>query len=514
MPNNVIIERPCKVSRRLKLFIKWQILMKRTMRALGVGILAVALAGCVTDKQYNMAILKVESAWKEINDRTLKIQGTRSFRATKQQGFTAAQLTTSRLGMVVEKESFETGFLFVTAPAPVPLTMAEWKTVQESDTPDLRSLLDEDFGVLKWWVTLDPSAKDVLANIFINEKGADIEVSLGLRLRNRGPESDRVRRLQPPPTAVRLGVKKFWSAYEKEINAIISPETSTETTPATPPEVGSVAAVAKSAPPGVKPSSANPDAVALIIGNKNYSDRLPHVDFAHNDAEAMKRFVAKTLGFSESNIIDLRDATLADMEAVLGNDRSHKGKLWRWVRPRESDVFVFYSGHGVPGLKDGRKYLLPVDGDPDTPEIRGYPTELLYENLTKLEARSVTVLLDACFSGESPGGTLVRAASGIRVAPKKMADYPLTIISAADSDQVASWDQEAQHGLFTRHLLDALSGAADDKRYGNADGRITLGEVKLYMDREMTYAARRHFGREQRVAVIGNPEQVIVTLGK
>jgi uncharacterized caspase-like protein len=157
---------------------------------------------------------------------------------------------------------------------------------------------------------------------------------------------------------------------------------------------------------------------------------------------------------------------------------------------------------------------LPVNGDPDKAEIGGYPVELLYSNLNKLEARSVTVFLDACFSGESSRGSLIRNASGIRVTPRDMPEVPLTVVSAARRDQVASWDKETQHGLFTKHLLEALYGAADSKRYGNGDSRITLSEIKVYLDREMTYAARRSFGREQQATVIGDPEKVIVILGR
>ena len=36
-------------------------------------------------------------------------------------------------------------------------------------------------------------------------------------------------------------------------------------------------------------------------------------------------------------------------------------------------MVVFYSGHGVPGLKDRRGYLLPADADPDSVEINGFP---------------------------------------------------------------------------------------------------------------------------------------------
>ena len=202
----------------------------------------------------------------------------------------------------------------------------------------------------------------------------------------------------------------------------------------------------------------NKHAVAVIIGNANYADPIPHVDFAHNDAEAMKRFVVEALGYREGNVIDLRDATLAQFVAAFGNDKTHKGKLHNWVRPGISDVFVFYSGHGVPGLQDRRGYLLPVDGDPNLAEITGYSVDLLYENLAKIEARSVTVFLDACFSGDSQRGMLVRAASGLSVEPKLPSENPsLLVMTAAQAEQVASWDESARHGLFTEHLLRGLT---------------------------------------------------------
>ena len=486
--------------------------MRYTLWVLSVIFLMLVLSACVSNKQYNQAILKLESAWKETNNRTLEREGRQIFKATKQQGFMAAQLSARRLGMVVEQQNYETGFLFVSAPAPAPLTMSDWEMVQESDTQEMRSIIAEKVGYASWFVTLDPSAKDVLANIFITEQGENIEVSIGLRLRNRKVEAERARRMEPPPTAVKIGLRKLWTVFEQELGYSVQEGITLETKPVISPPVRAPVSSTKDATPATNKSRANPDAVAVVIGNKNYGDRVPSVDFAHNDAEAMKRFLINRLGVSESNIIDLRDAKLAGMEAVLGNARTYKGKLWRWVRPLDSDVFVFYSGHGVPGLKDGREYFLPVDGDPDSPEISGYSAEQLYRNLGQLEARSVTVFLDTCFSGETPSGPLVRAASGIRVTPKQVSTPPFAVMSASRKDQVASWDEESQHGLFTKHLLEALAGAADDQRYGNTDNRITLGEIKIYLDREMTYAARRNWGREQQATVYGNPEKVIVNL--
>ncbi len=250
---------------------------------------------------------------------------------------------------------------------------------------------------------------------------------------------------------------------------------------------------AQSAEPGA-PAGAerHRDAIAVVIGNRRYGHGIPEVRYAANDAIEMKRFLVEVLGYRDGNVIGLIDASQAEMFAVFGNSRDHRGKLWSWVRPGRSDVVVFYSGHGMPGLRDKRGYLMPVDADPATPEINGYPLDLLLENLAALDARSTTVMLDACFSGNSAAGWLVRAASPVYVktAPPQTPGG-LALITAAQGDQVASWDEEARLGLFTRHLLDALRGAADRGRDGNGDGAVTLGEVERYLDDEMTFAARR-----------------------
>jgi len=244
--------------------------------------------------------------------------------------------------------------------------------------------------------------------------------------------------------------------------------------------------------------------VAVIIGNKTYQGRIPEVSYAHRDADAMKAYLTQVLGYREGNIIDLRDATQAQMTSAFGNRMSHEGELWGYIRPGRSHVTVFYSGHGVPGLKDRRGYLLPVNANPDTPEINGYPVDVLYENLSKLEAASVTVYLDACFSGESDQGMLIRAASPVFV----QASLPetaggLTILTAASAEQVASWDEENEHGLFTYHLLQALNGEADKEPFGNGDGSVTVAETQAYLDEEMSYIARRRFRRKQTASVQG-----------
>ena len=259
----------------------------------------------------------------------------------------------------------------------------------------------------------------------------------------------------------------------------------------------------------------NPNGVALIIGNTDYEHRdVPDVTFAHRDADAFRRYVVEVLGYAPKNIVDLRDATRRELFDALGTKSDPRSLLWSYLDPDGvSEVVVFYSGHGVPGVNDKRGYLLPVDADPKAAEDDGYPIDLLYRNVGGLaEARSVRVYLDACFSGGSGGGgTLIRDASPVFVEaalPEGLGEK-VTSLAAATGKQVASWDEEAKHGLFTHHLLDALYGKAD----ADGNGEVTAREVKGYLDRYMTRAARRQHRRIQQASLVGVAEVVVASAG-
>jgi peptidoglycan hydrolase-like protein with peptidoglycan-binding domain len=253
--------------------------------------------------------------------------------------------------------------------------------------------------------------------------------------------------------------------------------------------------------------------IAVIIGNRHYTGRTPDVEYADNDADAARSFVTGNLGYRPGNVIDLRDASLTQLNATFGTTGNHRGRLFDYVRPGKSDVIVFYSGHGVPGLRDRKGYLLPVDADPNRAELNGYPLEVLLANLAKVPSRSMAVYIDACFSGESQKGMLVQATSGITVQAKMPgSSKAMVVVTAAQNDQFASWDEDAKHGLFTKHLLDALRGKADGKGFGNGDGKVTLSELKAYLDEEMTYQARRRWSRDQNASIQGADSAVLATL--
>ena len=275
--------------------------------------------------------------------------------------------------------------------------------------------------------------------------------------------------------------------------------------------LAALAALTLSLPNVYAAAAGNEFGVAVIIGNKEYADdRFSDVSYAHNDAEAFKRFVTGELGFDANRVIHLPDATKTDMEGAFGVKGNEKGQLWQWMRrDGSSDVVVFYSGHGMEGsISDtGRRpgYLLPVDTKKDTAELNGYPIELLYENLGKLPSKSVTVYLDACFSGVA-GESVADASPVSRGADiSGVSGAGFAVLTAASGNQLASWDSEARHGLFTEHLLDGLYGAADK----DGDRQVTAREVKLHLDEKMTSAARSKHRREQDAGLYGDSSAVL-----
>jgi len=249
-----------------------------------------------------------------------------------------------------------------------------------------------------------------------------------------------------------------------------------------------------------------PGDIAVIVGNADYGKLgkdIPDVIPAYADAAGIRLYVTRTLGVKEGNVIDLKDATSAQLVRTFGSKDNPRGQLYDWVRPGESRVFVYYAGHGAPAGKDGSAYIVPSDADGSRIELNGYPLSTLYRNLGMIPAKSVTVVLEACFSGASQAGSVIRQASPIYLKPKTPpVPKNVTVIAAGAPDQMASWEKDSSHGLFTKYFLKGMSGEADKGKYGNGDGKVAHGELQAYLKDTLTYYARRHYGRDQTAQIV------------
>ena len=248
-------------------------------------------------------------------------------------------------------------------------------------------------------------------------------------------------------------------------------------------------------------SANNPDAVAVVIGNRNYKNKdVPAVKFAYRDASTVKQYLVKTLGYREQNIIYKTDATRADFNDLFGVPGNPKGILHNYIKPGKSDVFIYYSGHGAPDMDTQRGYFVPVDCHPNRLALNGYALDLFYKNLSELDTKSVSVVLDACFSGgTNTGKSLIGSASpfGIKVNNPLIANNNTVCLTSSKGDEISSWYNSKKHGLFTYFFLKALQGDADK----NKDKKLTFSEIYTFVSDKhdgVPYWARRlHGGRTQ-----------------
>lgn len=205
---------------------------------------------------------------------------------------------------------------------------------------------------------------------------------------------------------------------------------------------------------------------AVVISNEKYQMEKP-VQYAENDGKTFAEYCKKTLGLPEKNVHFITNATL--------NNIKHEIK---WLEDviavyhGDAKVIFYYAGHGIPDEQNKSAYLLPIDGY-GSDVTTGYALEDLYKALGSLPSKSVTVFLDACFSGAKRDGDMLASARGVAIKVKQATPVGnIVVFSAAQGDETAYPYKEEEHGLFTYYLL---------KKLQETKGNVTLGELSDYI---------------------------------
>lgn len=204
----------------------------------------------------------------------------------------------------------------------------------------------------------------------------------------------------------------------------------------------------------------------IAIGNENYS-LVPKVAFANNDMNIFAQYCQKTLGIPMQNIRKYKDATFGSMLSAL-NDIKDIADAYNG----DMNVIFYYAGHGIPNEKDQTAYLLPTDADGKSTEVC-FPLARLYKELGELNAKSVIVFMDACFSGAQRGNGMLASARGVAIKAKEQKPMgKLVVLTAASGEETAYPFKEKGHGLFTYFLL---------KKLNETKGECSLGELSDYI---------------------------------
>ncbi len=257
------------------------------------------------------------------------------------------------------------------------------------------------------------------------------------------------------------------------------------------------------------------NAIAVVVGNRDYRNGIPAVDYALQDARVMKLYFETTFRIPAEHIVIKENITLADTFGLFGTENEpSSATIYRTVQLyKPTRVYIYYSGHGIPGLKDHKGYIAPVDMNKDYVEQTAYPLRLLYANIARLKdigVKHAVVILESCFSGESGGGRLVENISPVNM----VVDNPLisenigSIYAATSGSDYSVWYPQMGHGLFTYYFLKGLSGYADKR----GDKNITLAEMREYLDKTVPERANIIRAFEQTPQIIGDENEVLVRL--
>ena len=138
------------------------------------------------------------------------------------------------------------------------------------------------------------------------------------------------------------------------------------------------------------------DVVALVIGIETYAE-APKAVYANRDAKFFAEYARYAFGAPRNNI-----KLLIDKEATLPK---MYGALEKWlpakIKSDQTDVIVFFAGHGLASNDGKNLYLLTQDSDTDLLSRTALSRTELFKLINQHNPKSVKMFFDTCYSGQS-----------------------------------------------------------------------------------------------------------------
>ena len=185
---------------------------------------------------------------------------------------------------------------------------------------------------------------------------------------------------------------------------------------------------------------------ALIIAVEDY-DNLPDLRNPINDAKRLKDVLVANYTFKSENIEILENPAKTRISNVLDWYAAEQNKDMV-----NSNLLIFYAGHGGYSKRLDDGYWCPSDGDP----IK-YSTMIrnssIREYIQLIQARNILLISDACWAG-----SLMRSAENINKADKYQEIYNLPSRKYMSSGVMSEVPDKS---TFLRHLVLKLENNKD-----------------------------------------------------
>src|SRR5271166_4688653 len=189
---------------------------------------------------------------------------------------------------------------------------------------------------------------------------------------------------------------------------------------------------------------------ALVIGNKNYL-HLPKLQTPIDDAKAIAQLLHDVFGFQTKVLLD------ADRNQIMTALVEYRRTL-----PEDSNLLIYYAGHGHHDRDTDEAYWLPVDAQANNNQ-NWISADDITRDVRAMRSVHVLVISDSCYSGY-----LVRDA-GAAIDPKDWGVYlakmlkskSRTLMSSGGDEPVADSGAPG-HSVFAEAILESLRRMEDN----------------------------------------------------
>ncbi|WP_280441032.1 caspase family protein [Nocardia brasiliensis] len=181
---------------------------------------------------------------------------------------------------------------------------------------------------------------------------------------------------------------------------------------------------------------------AVIVGVTDYAE-LPDLPAVANNVAGLTEVMTSPAlgGLPTEHCVSISQATTAsrigDAVAAAGRDATDM-------------LFVYYSGHGLPGLRSSELFLTLPDTTPDRPAFSGISYDALRDEVLNSPAVLRVLVLDCCFSGRATAPYL----SGVDTLQTQLHIDGTCVLTASPANRVALVG--STYSEFTGALLEVL----------------------------------------------------------
>ena len=210
--------------------------------------------------------------------------------------------------------------------------------------------------------------------------------------------------------------------------------------------------------------------LGLFVGISRYRDESLNLNFADQDAAAL----AAALGQQQALYSKAQVTPLTNAAATRDAVRAGLDGLVREAGPTDT-VILLLAGHGWRA-GDNRFFFLTHEADRARPADTALPWGDVIGRLARLsqKSRRVLVLLDACHSGSAAtNDDLVKVVLG--------ANAGVMVFASSKGSEVSLEMEDLKHGVFTKAVLEAISGSAVPRE----ENSVSLWDFASYVCRRV-----------------------------